>query len=221
MSPSRQTLAGFFNPARGTARVAETTSERPSPGKSSDKRSDGVKRIGRRDATRGVAERETGEEDERERGDDDASGGEGREDGDGAPVASVEEAEEAADRTRRVARRKKRSVDASRRRRLSDGEDDEDDEDDVRASEGRRWIPTARRRRMRTISNLEDRLARRREKCREKTKKTKAKKEEASTAGVGDKSVELAERYLAYDPVSAITWTVGQPALVSLPRQCL
>ena len=39
--------------------------------------------------------------------------------------------------------------------------------------------------------------------------KTKAKKEEPATAGVGDKSVEAAERYLEYDPVSKVTWKLG------------
>ncbi len=132
MSPSRQTLAGFFNPAPRTARVAETTSERPSPGKSSDENeamgsnaSVGETRLEaspsakRAKKTNGNAETTTRPVVKGERTET------------GAPVASVEEAEEAADE-RVGRRRRKRSVDASRRRRLSDGEDDEDD---VRASE--------------------------------------------------------------------------------------
>merc|ERR1712159_443124 len=109
-------------------------------------------------------------------------------------------------------RRRKRSVDASRRRRLSDGEDDEDD---VRASEEEEMDSDGsedddEEEDEDDIEDLEIGSPKT-GKMPGKTKKTKAKKEEASTAGVGDKSVELAERYLAYDPVSAITWTVGQP----------
>ena len=43
------------------------------------------------------------------------------------------------------------------------------------------------------------------------TKAKKAKKEEASGVGVGDKSVEAAERYLEYDPEKAVTWKKGEP----------
>ena len=212
MSPSRQTLAGFFNPARGTARVAETTSERPSPGKSSDENeamgsnaSVGETRLEaspsakRAKKTNGNAETTTRPVVKGERTET------------GAPVASVEEAEEAADE-RVGRRRRKRSVDASRRRRLSDGEDDEDDEDDVRASEEEEMDSDGSEAEE-DEDDIEDLEigSPKTGKMPGKTKKTKAKKEEASTAGVGDKSVELAERYLAYDPVSAITWTVGQP----------
>ncbi len=128
----------------------------------------------------------------------------------GAPVSSVEEVEEAAD-ARVGRRRRKRSVDASRRRRLSDGEDDEDD---VRASEEEEMDSDGSEEdEEEDEDDIEDLEigSPKTGKMPGKTKKTKAKKEEASTAGVGDKSVELAERYLAYDPVSAITWTVGQP----------
>ena len=101
-------------------------------------------------------------------------------------------------------------MDASRRRRLSDGEDDEDD---VRASEEEEMDSDGSEDDDEEEDEDESKIWKSATKTENagKTKKTKAKKEEASTAGVGDKSVELAERYLAYDPVSAITWTVGQP----------
>ena len=211
MSPTQQTLAGVFNPTHGVTRVAETTRERPSPAKSTDENeamgsnasveetrleaSPSAKRAKKTSAkaetsARPVVKGETTET--------------------GAPVSSVEEVEEAAD-ARVGRRRRKRSVDASRRRRLSD---DEDDEDDVRASEEEEMDSDGSEEdEDEDEDDIEDLEigSPKTGKMPGKTKKTKAKKEEASTAGVGDKSVELAERYLAYDPVSAITWTVGQP----------
>ena len=212
MSPTQRTLAGFFTPSRGTTRVAETTSERPSPAKSSDENeamgsnasvgetrfeaSPSAKRAKKTNANAETTTRAV------EKGETTATG---------APVEEAEEAEEAADE-RVGRRRRKRSVDASRRRRLSDGEDDEDD---VRASEEEEMDSDGSEEdeEEEDEDDIEDLEigSPKTGKMPGKTKKTKAKKEEASTAGVGDKSVELAERYLAYDPVSAITWTVGQP----------
>ena len=42
-------------------------------------------------------------------------------------------------------------------------------------------------------------------------REVKKKKEEASTVGVGDKSIEAAERYLEYDAASKVTWKRGDP----------
>ena len=115
MSPSRQTLAGFFNPAPRTARVAETTSERPSPGKSSDENeamgsnaSVGETRLEaspsakRAKKTNGNAETTTRPVVKGERTET------------GAPVASVEEAEEAARNARHSAAEAEKEVRTAR-----------------------------------------------------------------------------------------------------------
>ena len=208
MSPTQQTLAGFFNNAPGVKREVETTSERPSPAKSADENtamrsnaptSSSVKN--ERDEASPDAKRAktTGETSVRtaaaSRGNDAAA----------TVTTAVEEADDGDDGVGR--RRRKRSANASRRRHLDDDDDSEDDDIDSDGSEDEEENDEEEE------DDIEDLEigAPKTGKMPGKTKKAKAKKEEASTAGVGDKSVELAERYLAYDPVSAITWTVGQP----------
>ena len=208
MSPTQQTLAGFFNNAPGVKREVETTSERPSPAKSADENtamrsnaptSSSVKN--ERDEASPDAKRAktTGETSVRtaaaSRGNDAAK----------TVTTAVEEADDGDDGVGR--RRRKRSANASRRRHLDDDDDSEDDDIDSDGSEDEEENDEEEE------DDIEDLEigAPKTGKMPGKTKKAKAKKEEASTAGVGDKSVELAERYLAYDPVSAITWTVGQP----------
>ena len=208
MSPTQQTLAGFFNNAPGVKREVETTSERPSPAKSADENtamrsnaatSSSVKNErdeASPDAKRAKTTRETSVRTAAaSRGNDAAK----------TVTTAVEEADDGDDGVGR--RRRKRSANASRRRHLDDDDDSEDDDIDSDGSEDEEENDEEEE------DDIEDLEigAPKTGKMPGKTKKAKAKKEEASTAGVGDKSVELAERYLAYDPVSAITWTVGQP----------
>lgn len=182
----QQTLAGFFgNPAGMKTTVAEE-----SPGKSGDENNK---------PTAVKSPTGTGKEKKIQTGgkiDDD----------DEKPIETTtntnttKDDEDEDDEDRTIGRRRARSsVDA---RALEDDYEEDEDEDDEDEED----------------SDMEDDIedveigAPKTGKMPTKAKKTKkAKKEEASGVGVGDKSVEAAERYLEYDAEKAVTWKKGEP----------